>query len=219
MRMRKKRNLIPRMERCAHVQIKNPEDYKGLWAQKFPGYSSYHLELGCGKGRFTAEMASQNPDIFLIAIEKVPEAMVVGMERVCRGDIKNVRFIEYDASKIADIFAPGEISRIYINFCDPWPKNRNAKRRLTAPGFLKIYRELLPENGEIWFKTDNVPLFDYSLKQFEKEGWQLREVARDLHKNGPVGVMTDYEIKFVSQGVKINRFVAVRPQSVSNDNG
>lgn len=211
MRMRKKRNLIPRLERCAHVQIKNPEEFKGQWAEKFPGYSAYHLELGCGKGRFTAGMAIQNPDVFLIAIEKVPEAIVVGMERVCQNDIKNVRFIDYDASKIADIFSPGEISRIYINFCDPWPKKKHAKRRLTAPGFLKIYRELLPEKGEIWFKTDNVPLFDYSLEQFEKEGWQLREVTRDLHGNGPAGVMTDYEVKFVSQGVKINRCVAVRP--------
>lgn len=212
MRMRKKRNLIPRMERCAHVQIKNPEEYKGRWAQKFPGYRAYHLELGCGKGRFTAEMAGLNPDIFFIAIEIVQEAMVVAMERACQGEgIRNVRFIEYDASKIAEIFSPGEISRIYINFCDPWPKKKHAKRRLTSPGFLKIYRELLAENGEVWFKTDNAPLFEYSLEQFEKEGWQLREVTRDLHENGPSGVMTDYEVKFVSQGVKINRCVAVKP--------
>ena len=100
-------------------------------------------------------------------------------------------------------FAPGEVSRIYINFPDPWKKSRQKKRRLTFPGFLAIYANLLPMGGEIWFKSDNDPLFEWSLEQFEAQGWELRELTRNLHEHGPVGIMTDYEAKFHAQGVKI----------------
>ena len=100
------------------------------------------------------------------------------------------------------------MDRLYINFCDPWPKNSAAKHRLTAPGFLEIYETILKPEGEIHFKTDNLPLFDWSVESFENNGWTLSEVTRDLHANGPVGVMTDYEAKFYAEGVKINRLVA-----------
>ena len=217
MRMRKKPNLIPRMERCAAIQVNDPEALRGKWLETFPGHTALHLEIGCGKGRFTADTAEQNPEIFLAAIGKVPDAMVVGMERVTDRGLTNVRFMDKDAVHLLDYFAPGEVSRIYINFPDPWKKSRQKKRRLTFPGFLAIYANLLPMGGEIWFKTDNDPLFEWSLEQFESEGWTLREVTRDLHANGPVGVMTDYEAKFYDQGVTINRLVAVKTEDTKCD--
>jgi tRNA (guanine-N7-)-methyltransferase len=215
--MRKKPNLIPRMERCAAVFVSEPEALRGRWAQTFPDFRSLHLELGCGKGLFTAETARRNPGTLLVAVEKVPDAMVVAMERVCEGGIPNVRFLDRDAAGLSSIFAPGEMERIYINFPDPWPKSRQFKRRLTAPSFLALYAALLPPGGEIWFKTDNGPLFDWSLEQFEAGGWTLREVTRDLHGQGPQGVMTDYEHRFLGQGVPIKRLVAVRTEDMPCD--
>ena len=167
MRMRKKPNLIPRMERCAAVQIAAPESLRGRWGEEFPQYKGLRLELGCGKGRFTVEQAKAEPDVLLLALEKVPDAMVVAMERVMEQHIPNVRFLERDAACLPDLFTPGEIQRLYINFCDPWPKSRDAKLRLTAPGFLRLYADALPVGGEIWFKTDNTPLFDWSIARFQ----------------------------------------------------
>ncbi|MGI5985688.1 MAG: tRNA (guanosine(46)-N7)-methyltransferase TrmB [Oscillospiraceae bacterium] len=208
MRMRKKTNLIPRMERCSHVQIKDPAALKGIWLKQNPQMSALWLELGCGKGRFTAETAEQNPDVLLVGIEKVADAMVVGMERVCGKGIDNVRFIDTDVLALPVLFEQDEVDRIFINFCDPWPRSRDAKHRLTSPGFLELYESILKPKGEIHFKTDNQPLFEYSVEVFETGGWTLSEVTRDLHEKGAVGVMTDYEAKFYEQGVKINRLVA-----------
>lgn len=210
MRMRKKPNLIPRMEKCAAVQIKEPKSLKGTWKNEFSDKETLWLELGCGKGRFTLGTAQENPDVMLLAVEKVADAMVIGMERVCAAETCNVRFIEMDALELREVFEKGEVARLFINFCDPWPKSRDAKHRLTAPGFLRIYADLLDIGGEIHFKTDNRPLFDWSLEQFTAEGWELKEVTTDLHANGICGVMTDYEAKFYAEGVPINRLVAVR---------
>jgi len=209
MRMRHKPNLLPRMEKCADIMIKTPEDLKGKWHETL-GYGKLYLELGCGKGRFTCDTASSIPDTMLVAVEKVPDAMITAMERAIDRGITNTRFIDIDANKLDEMFDKGEVDRLYINFCDPWPKSRDAKFRLTAPGFLRMYGDVLPMNGEIHFKTDNTPLFDWSVDQLTAEGWTLREVTHDLHCNGPVGVMTDYEAKFYSDGLKINRLVAVK---------
>lgn len=213
MRMRKRSNLGPRMEKCAEYLIDDPAALRGKWLESFPGYDRLYLELGCGKGRFTADTAELMPDTLYIAMEKVPDAMILAMERVRERGIKNVRFIDGDAIKLAEMFAPGEAARIYINFCDPWPKSRDAKHRLTFPGFLRLYADVLPLGGEIHFKTDNTPLFSWSLEQFENEGWALSEKTNDLHANGPVGVMTDYEARFHAQGFPINRVVAVKTES------
>ncbi len=209
MRMRKKPNLEPRMERCAAVHTKNPMDKKGKWLDDENKYKELHLEIGCGKGRFTVGTARENEDALLVAIEKVADALVIAMERTVDEKLENVQYICGDATNLTDMFEQGEISRIYINFCDPWPKTRDAKRRLTSPNFLEIYTKVLKSDGEIHFKTDNSPLFEYSVKSFEKSGWILSEVTRDLHENGECGVMTDYETKFHNLGVKINRCVAV----------
>lgn len=209
MRMRKRHNLAPRMEKCAAIMIDEPETLKGTWRKHF-GVEKVHVELGCGKGRFTADTAAMMPDTLLVAIEKIPDAMIIAMERVRDREIGNVRFMDRDAAKLKEIFADGEADRIYINFCDPWPKSRDAKFRLTAPGFLRSYADALPAGGEIWFKTDNTPLFEWSIEQFRAEGWELSELTYDLHANGPVGVMTDYEAKFHAGGLKINRLVATK---------
>ena len=178
--------------------------------QDFPGYEKLYVELGCGKGRFTADTAASMPDTLFLAIEKVPDAMIIAMERIRDRELENVRFIDGDAAALTEMFAPGEADRIYINFCDPWPKSRDAKLRLTAPAFLRRYADVLRTGGEIHFKTDNTALFDWSAEQFTAEGWQLSEVTHDLHAAGTVGVMTDYEAKFCAEGMKINRLVAAK---------
>ncbi len=208
MRMRKKKNLLPRMERCGAYQIKDPYEHRGHWRELMPGAKELRVELGCGKGRFTAGTAAAEPDVLLIAVEKVPDAMVVAMERAAREELRNVFFIDIDADQLSEIFGEGEIDRIYINFCDPWPPKRQAKRRLTHGNFLKLYRKVLKENGQIHFKTDNDALFEWSLEEIPQFGFSLSEVTRDLHGSGPCGVMTDYEAKFYAEGKSINRCVA-----------
>ena len=208
MRMRKKPNLLPRMEKASAVLTARPEALRGKWLVSFPGHSRLHLELGCGKGGFTCAVAAAMPDTLLAAVEKVPDAMVVAMERAVEAGLTNVRFLDTDALRLPELFAPGEVERIYINFCDPWPKKKQFKRRLTAPGFLDLYRQVLAPGGEIWFKTDNLPLFDWSCETMAAAGFQLGEVTRDLHANGPVGIMTDYEKKFYGEGKPICRLVA-----------
>ena len=212
MRMRKKPNLLPRMERASAVLVTDPEALPGHWLDSFSGRRVLQIELGCGKGRFTAGTALENPDVLLVAVERVPDAMVVAMERCVERGVENVRFIDRDAGSLPVIFAPGEAERVYINFCDPWPKSRDAKHRLTAPNFLRMYATVLRPGGEIHFKTDNLPLFDWSREQFVDEGWTLSEVTNDLHAGGAVGVMTDYEAKFHAQGIPINRLVATRTE-------
>lgn len=208
--MRKKPNLLPRMEKAGAVLVTEPEALRGRWLETYPGHDRLWLELGCGKGRFTAETAEQHPEALLVAVEKVPDAMVVAMERAVERGLDNVRFLDRDVTVLPELIAAGEADRIYLNFCDPWPKSRCAKNRLTAPGFLRLYADALPIGGELHFKTDNLPLFQWSLEQFQAEGWTLSEVTNDLHGGGVRGVMTDYEAKFHAQGVKINRLVAAR---------
>ena len=198
------------MEKCADVLIENFEEYRGQWLRRFPAFSHVQLELGCGKGRFTVDTAASMPDTLLVAVEKVPDAMIIAMERTLQRALPNVRFLDFDAARLPELFAPGEAERIYINFCDPWPKSRDAKFRLTAPGFLRLYADALPLGGQIWFKTDNGPLFDWSVEQLRAEGWAISELTNDLHALGPCGVMTDYEAKFYAEGLKINRLVATR---------
>ena len=217
MRMRKKPNLAPRMARCARVLISDPASLRGRWQSLMPQAGALFLELGCGKGRFTAETAAQNPKALYIAVERVPDAMVIAMERVCALGLDNVFFIDGDAADLTQLFAPSEVDRIYINFCDPWPGNRHAKRRLTHPDFLLRYRQILSRKGQIHFKTDNRDLFEWSLFQFPKAGFLLSEVTRDLHADGIRGVMTDYEEKFHSLGTPINRCVgSVGPLPLSH---
>ena len=188
--------------------IAQPQEYRGKWQTLMPEAKELRLELGCGKGRFTAETAAAHPEVLFVAVERVPDAMIIAMERVMALGLRNVRFVDGDAVKLPEYFAPGEVALIYINFCDPWPSHRHAKRRLTHPDFLMLDRAVLKQGGQIQFKTDNHDLFEWSLFQFPKAGFSLSEVTRDLHKDGVQGVMTDYEEKFHLSGCPINRCVA-----------
>ena len=211
MRMRKKKNLIPRMERCAACHVQDGFSMRGHWRERLmPGARELRVELGCGKGRFTVETARQNPEVLFIAIEKVPDALVVAMERAVEAELRNVFFVVGDAALVPDYFAQDEVDLVYINFCDPWPPNGQAKRRLTHRGFLETYGKALRPGGQVHFKTDNAPLFAFSLHEFPAAGYALSEVSHNLHENGPQGVMTHYEAKFYSQGIPIHRCVGTR---------
>ena len=207
MRMRKKKNLSSRMDACGVLLIQNPTAEKGRWRAHKPDAALLRLELGCGKGRFTAETAAAHPSDLYVAVERVPDAMVIAMERCRDLGLTNVLFIDGDAVALEQYFAPGEVDLIYINFCDPWPSVKHSRRRLTHEGFLRGYRRVLREGGQIHFKTDNRALFDWSLFQFPKAGFSLSQVTRNLHEHGIQGVMTDYEEKFHALGTPINRCV------------
>ena len=205
MRMRRMKNLEPRMEKCADVRILEPAGYKGKWRTLMPGCKALWVEVGCGKGKFTAETAEANPDVLLIAVERCREAMVVAMEKAKVMGLKNVYYIDMDVANIEDIFDRGEMDRLFINFPDPWPRKKNAKRRLTHRGFLDKYCRTVREGGEIHFKTDNAPLFEFSVEEFAACGLQVNNLTRNLHENGIVGIMTGYEEKFHALGTPINR--------------
>ena len=205
MRMRRMRNLEPRMKKCAAYRIEEPAQHKGTWRNLKPDATALWVEVGCGKGKFTAETAQANPDVLLIAVERCREAMVVAMEKAKSLGLTNVFYIDMDVAAIEDIFAAGEIDRLFINFPDPWPRKKNAKRRLTHRSFLDKYCRVVRENGEIHFKTDNAPLFEYSVEEFAACGLEVKNLTRDLHKDGVVGIMTGYEEKFHALGTPINR--------------
>ncbi|MDY5642064.1 MAG: tRNA (guanosine(46)-N7)-methyltransferase TrmB, partial [Candidatus Faecousia sp.] len=152
MRMRKMKNLEPRMEACAAYRITEPETKKGSWRDLVPGCCALWVELGCGKGKFTAETAQTNPEVLLIAVERCREAMVVAMEKARAMGLTNVFFIDMDAAGIEEVFAPGEIDRLFVNFPDPWPRKKNAKRRLTFRTFLEHYSQVTAPGGELHFK-------------------------------------------------------------------
>ena len=193
------------MDKCADYRIPAPEEKKGAWRTLKPDAKALWVEVGCGKGKFTAETAQANPDVLLIAVERCREAMVVAMEKAKSMALKNVFFIDMDVEKIQEIFAQEEIDRLFINFPDPWPRKKNAKRRLTHRGFLHRYCQVVKAGGEIHFKTDNAPLFKFSVEEFAACGLQVNNLTRNLHENGIVGIMTGYEEKFHALGTPINR--------------
>lgn len=210
MRMRKKKNCDLRMERCSDVWIKNPEDYKGTWHELFGNDNDIYIEIGCGKGRFITETAKLNPDKNYIAIEKVEDVIVMAMEKATAAELENVVFIDMDAENIENIFEKGEIKGIYLNFSDPWKKNKQAKRRLTHKNFLDRYKKVLNNGDYIYFKTDNKQLFDFSLNSFAMENYKLENISLDLHNSGFEGnIMTEYELRFAEQGMPIYRLEAV----------
>ena len=205
MRMRKMKNLEPRMERCGAYRIADPAARKGFWRELKQDARALWVEVGCGKGKFTAETAQANPDVLLIAVERCREAMVVAMEKARDMGLTNVFFIDMDVANMEEIFAPDEIDRLFINFPDPWPRKKNAKRRLTHRGFLDKYCRVVRHGGELHFKTDNAALFEYSLEEFAACGLEIRNLTRNLHEHGVVGIMTGYEEKFHALGTPINR--------------
>lgn len=168
-----------------------------------------HIEVGSGMGRFITEMAKANPSINYIGIERDKNVMIRIVEKVIEQDIKNLRLLTVDAEKLTEIFNPGEIDRIYLNFSDPWPKTRHAKRRLTHANFLSVYKTILKDDGEIHFKTDNQGLFEFSIESMSQFGMKLKNINLNLHDNEPAdNIKTEYEEKFSAKGFKINRLEA-----------
>lgn len=197
------------MQRCESVWIKNPEDYKGKWHTLFNNSNPIFIEIGCGKGRFITETAKINPNINYIAIEKVADVLVMAMEKAAAAELDNVVFCDTDAEKLTDIFEPGEIEGIYLNFSDPWKKNKQAKRRLTHKNFLDRYKAVLPAGGCVFFKTDNRALFEFSLNSFADENFKLSNITLDLHNSKFEGnIMTEYEQRFTELNMPIYRLEA-----------
>lgn len=210
MRMRKKKNCASRMEKCADIWVRDPYEHKGEWSKLFGNDNPIHIEIGCGKGNFITQMAKKYPDINFIAIEKVEDVIVMAMEKAMAAELKNVLFMDMDAQKIEDVFELGEIRRIYLNFSDPWKKNKQAKRRLTHKNFLDRYKKVLREGDYIWFKTDNRKLFEFSLNSFCAENFKLENITLDLHNsNFKDNVVTEYEQRFIDEGAPIYRLEAV----------
>ena len=180
---------------------------KGKWRDYFNNDNPIHIEIGMGKGTFIIESAKNNPDINYIGIEKYSSVLVRALEkREQEADLTNLVFIRMDAEYIEDVFDEGEVSEIYLNFSDPWPKERNSKRRLTSSRFLERYDHFLKKEGSVTFKTDNVDLFEFSVETAQECGWNITAITRDLHHSeyNEGNIMTEYEKKFSGLGHKIN---------------
>ena len=197
---------------CEYV-INDPTDYKGLWNKKiFSNSNSIHIEIGMGKGQFITQMAANNPDINYLGIERYSSVLLRAASKFEKVPLDNLRFLCMDARALTDIFDKNEIDRIYLNFSDPWPKDRHAKRRLTSPIFLELYSEIIREDGLLEFKTDNTNLFDYSIMTIDESSlWEMCNYTYDLHNEPSMNegnIMTEYEEKFVGQGNPIHKLIA-----------
>ena len=209
MRVRRMKNLESRRARVAGYLIEPPQSGGLDFGQVFGNKNAVHMELGCGKGGFICALSQQCPDINFIGVERVPEVLVMAMEKAQQAGRENVRYLCCDVRALAEMVAPGSVGRIYLNFSDPWPKDRHAKRRLTAAPFLELYEQILAPGGQLHLKTDNRNLFEYSLRELENRGASISDVCYDLHASGcPGNVMTEYERKFVEMGLPIHRLVA-----------
>ncbi len=189
--------------------IQDEESMKGKWRERFGNDNPIHIEIGMGKGKFIIQLAKENPNINYIGVEKFSSVLVRAIEKQTEEQLPNLCFIRMEAEYIGNVFDKGEVEYIYLNFSDPWPKDRHAKRRLTSVQFLERYEGILAEGGGITFKTDNRPLFDFSLEQIDEAGWVKDNVTFDLHNSPYVegNVMTEYEQKFSEMGNPICRVV------------
>ena len=188
-----------------YVLRDNIDALKGKWNEKFNNNNPIHVEFGTGRGKFITTLASQNPDINYIAFEIKEEVLIKGVEKAEQANLNNILFAWTDVKNILDYFDENELSRVYVNFCDPWPKKRWAKRRLTHTNFLNMYEKVLNENGELHFKTDNQNLFEFSLNEISANDWLLKNISLDLANSDFENVTTEYEDKFMSYGMKIYR--------------
>lgn len=223
MRMRKKKHGAERLDSCSEFLIKNIEAPIESPAEllNMPNAEIW-LEIGAGKGGFATKMAKKNPDVAYIALEKVTDCIVLaaeGAKREFREEKSNLRFINDTADNLTKIFNTGTVSRIFLNFSDPWTKKGYAKRRLTHSRYLAVYFNLLKDGGKLRFKTDNTALFDFSLEEFEKMGLAPDVVTRDLHTSEYArdNIMTEYETAFSSRGIKINMLEVTKPQGFLPD--
>ena len=192
--------------------VRQPQQYQGKFCELFVNSNPIEIEIGMGKGKFIMELAKINPQINYLGIERQPSVLLRAIEKREEMELSNIYFLCMDAKALTEVFAPEEVSRIYLNFSDPWPKDRHAKRRLTSPEFMKIYDQVLKKDGVLEFKTDNKGLFAYSLESIPAAGWKISDFTYDLH-HSPMAdgnVMTEYETKFSSMGNSICKLIASR---------
>lgn len=209
--IRGSREIIAASEYVVHEE----ETRAGTWHAVFGNDHPIHIEIGMGKGRFLMAMAKENPHINYVGIEKYSSVLLRVLEKMEREEqpLSNLYFIRMDAENIGKVFASDEVDRIYLNFSDPWPKDRHAKRRLTSREFLARYEPILAPDGQIEFKTDNRPLFDFSVESVREAGWELKAVTYDLHHDPELmkgNIMTEYEERFSAMGNPIHKLIAGR---------
>ena len=192
--------------------IQQPEAKKGRWSEVFGNNHPIKIEVGMGKGKFIMELAQRNPHINYIGIERYSSVLLRGLQKRGELELSNIFFMCVDAKELGNIFEKGEVFGIYLNFSDPWPKDRHAKRRLTSREFMNVYDQILDDKGKVEFKTDNRPLFDYSMESIPEAGWKIEMHTYDLHHSDYVrgNVMTEYEEKFVAKGNPICKLIAFR---------
>lgn len=201
--------------------IQEPKEMKGKWDSVFGNGNPIHIEVGMGKGRFIMELAQRNPRINYIGIERYSTVLLKALQKREQLPVSNICFMCIDAKELGEIFEKGEVEKIYLNFSDPWPKDRHAKRRLTSPQFMAVYDQVLAADGDVEFKTDNRGLFEYSLESIPEAGWKVKEHTFDLH-HSPMAegnVMTEYEEKFSSRGQAICKLTAVRAAGEEQSRG
>ncbi len=209
------RNIAGSRERIAESSytIDNPEELKGKWKEVFSNDNPIRIEVGTGKGRFIMDLAAANPDINYVGIEKYSSVLLRAVQKQNELQLPNVRFIRMEAEIVAEVFDKGEVDRIYLNFSDPWPKERHAQRRLTSSSFLNRYDQILKEDGQLEFKTDNRELFDFSLMELNTAGWHAEAVTYDLHNDAAMNagnIMTEYEERFSQKGNPIFKYIIKR---------
>ncbi|PKR84345.1 tRNA (guanosine(46)-N7)-methyltransferase TrmB [Heyndrickxia camelliae] len=206
MRLRHKPWAKEKLLQYPDFVVQTPEAYKGKWKEIFQNDLPLHIEVGTGKGQFIYGMAKANPDVNYIGIEMQDSVIVSALEKLLEEPLPNLKLLNVDGTNLRNYFAKDDVERVYLNFSDPWPKNRHEKRRLTYKTFLKLYEDILVDNGEIHFKTDNQGLFEYSLKSFSEYGLLLKFVSLDLHNSDfENNIMTEYEEKFSARGQRIYR--------------
>lgn len=193
--------------------VQAPESHRGEFARLFGNDNPIEIEVGMGKGKFIMELAGKNPDVNYIGIERYSSVLLRALQKREEMELSNIYFMCIDAKSLDEVFAPGEVSRIFLNFSDPWPKDRHAKRRLESRQFLARYNQILKKDGTIEFKTDNRALFDFALEEVEAAGWTLKEKTFDLHADARLNegnVMTEYEERFSAQGNPICKYIISR---------
>ena len=193
--------------------VQEPTEYKGRWKELFENKGELHIEVGMGKGKFLNEMARRNPHINYIGIEMYSSVLLRALQKMEVDPLPNLKFLCIDARILPDVFEKGEVDHIYLNFSDPWPKDRHAKRRLPSRQFLERFNQILKADGRISFKTDNRDLFDFAVEELEPAGWKAEVITYDLHADAVLcegNVMTEYEEKFSSKGNPICKYVIYR---------
>lgn len=209
------RNITGSREMIAESDfvVHEPETKKGNWKDVFGNTNPIRIEIGMGKGRFIHTLAKQNPEINYVGIEKYSSVLLRAIQKMEEEPLPNLCFIRMDAEEITEVFGEGEVDLIYLNFSDPWPKDRHAKRRLPSAEFLKRYNQILKKDGRLEFKTDNCALFDFAVEQLSEAGWQAEVITYDLHADEKLmegNVMTEYEEKFSSIGNPICKYIIYR---------